>query len=243
MFWFCKPKPIDVYLYTAREEVFNHAKPQKAVYFFPEWIKRLPPSKFSEDPNAKLIVNKTIKSCSGVADLYKLGIIFPLWSDLNVEINPDRSFRFQFIDEKSKAAHHPKSQMEGAPFANTHVNLKLSNPWFIQTNQDVKFLVTSPVWNGIGYQELIIPPAVISAYSFATQMNINIMFEAKQNKTVYELFLGQPLLHVIPISERRINLHHVLVTEQELQKMNLKNPMFLMGRNRYRRAEKSCPHA
>lgn len=243
MFWFCKPKPIDVYFYTAREDVFNFSKPTKAINFFPEWVKNLPASAFPEDTSKKLLLDKTIRSCSGIADLYKAGFIFPLWSDLNVEINPDKSFRYQFVDEKSTAGFHSRGQMEGAPFVDTHVNIKLSNPWLVQASENIKFLLAPPTWNGIGYQDLIIPPGVVSAHTFAPHMNINILFGVKPNRVVYELFLGQPLLHVIPLTEKRINLHHCLVTEKELYKIEQKNPMFLMGRNRYRRAEKLCPHA
>jgi hypothetical protein len=110
MFWFFKKKPIDIHFFTTREEVFNLAKPKHAIEFIPDWFKKLPAHRFTNEPNQNLIGNRNIKTCPGFVNLYKTGFIFSLWSDLNVEINGD-DYRYQFIDHTSNIVVHNANQM------------------------------------------------------------------------------------------------------------------------------------
>lgn len=243
MFWFCKSKPIDVYFYTTREDVFNNAKPQKAISFIPDWIKKLPKPKFPENKNEKLFLQKNINSCPGLIDLYKTGFMFSLWSDVNIEISPDGSHRYQFADLQSIIIQHKTSQFETCHFNGTHVHAKLINPWFIHSKEKVNFVYSAPIWNNFGHDDVVVAPGVFNPSVSVIDANINLFFKKKENEVVYELYFGQPLVHVLPISNRPINLRCELVTEPELNSMKARRPFFLMHSNRYRRTEKLCPHA
>lgn len=243
MFWFCKPKPLNVYFYTTREEVFEFSKPQSAAKFIPSWIKQLPPPHFPDNADEKLMLRKNIKSCPGVIDLYKSSFMLQMWSDLNIEINPDKSFRYQFIDQASKIDSHINNQFAGSYFAENHINIKFINPWQVKTDQNVKLLFLPPVWNNCGYGDILLPPGIVNYYLGAGEMNVNFLFKVPLEKTIYEFMLGQPLAHVVPLTERPVKYHYELINEKDLFKMRCKNPLYLLSRNRQRRAEKLCPHA
>lgn len=243
MFWFCKTKPINVHFFTAREDVFYNAKPERAIKFLPKWFKNMPTGGFAEGANEKLTRRITLKKCPGIIDLYKSGFVFPLWSDLNIEINPDGSSRYQFIDEESSITYHPAAQMPGCPLAETHVNAKINVPWFCKTDKNIKFLHTPPTWNNFGHGDIVVAQGLVGVYAAPIPLNIHLFLKRKKEKVIHELPFGFPLAHFIPLTDRGINIHHELVTSKELQSILSKRPFFLMGPSRYRRIEKLCPHA
>lgn len=241
MFWFCKPKVLDIHFFTVREDVFNNAKPKKASEFVPEWFKNLPKPSFSENLNDPLLLRKTIKTCPAFLTLYASGFMFRLWSDLNVEIYGD-SYRYQFIDGKSLINSHPPKQIDGCEFATTHTQIKLTNPWLMKTDEKINMLFMAPTWNDFGSGEIVVAPGSYYSYADPIEANINLFIKKHEHRVVHQLFFGQPLVHVVPITDRPIKLHYHLVSEDELEKLLAKSPLRLMELNRHRRAHKVCRH-
>ena len=242
MFWFCKPKVLNIHFFTAREEVFNYAKPKKASAFIPEWFKNLPKSTFSENLNDPLVLSRSIKTCPGFVSLYSSGFMFPLWSDLNIEIC-ENSWRYQFIDKKSSIEKHDPKQLGGCGFVNTHEHMKIINPWLIKTEEKIDVLLTAPTWNEVKNSDVIIAPGVIPMHkNVVVEPNINIFVKRQKDRVVHVFFLGQPLVHVIPLAERPIKLHYHLISETEFEKMRMSPAFNLMTLNRYKRGLKICPH-
>lgn len=242
MFFFCKPKPLIVHFFTAREEVFLHAKPQKAAQYIPEWVKQLPKAQFPEDISAPLKKKLNIKSCPGLINLYKKGFVLPLWSDLSVEII-DGSWRYQFADNVSVASPHVVSQFDGAPFSQDYTHLKLHNPWAFSSNLGVDVLFTAPSWNGFGYGDVVVAPGAYSPHNISSAANINLFFRKQKERVVYELPFGHPLVHIVPVTERNLVLKYELVSEAEVNRRHLATGLTLFGANRYYRVDKLCPHA
>lgn len=243
MFWFCKPKPIDVYFYTTREEIFNHAKPKKATAHIPEWFKKLQPPHFSKEDGASLKLTRTLRTCPGFINLYRSGFMFPLWSDLSIHIKPSGEYFYRFADGRSSMENHNAEQFAGSTFEQNYVELKLINPWFWEAKEKIDFLFSSPTWNGFGYENAVVAPGIYNPQIAAMPANINLLFKKQTEDVIYELNFGQPLVHMIPLSDRPIKLHYKLVTEDELQKIVAKSPIGLMFKNKFVRAEKLCPHA
>lgn len=241
MFWFCKTKPTTVYFYTTREEVFNFSKPERASKFIPKWVKELPDSNFS-DESKELFISKTLKTCPGFLNLYKTGFMFPMWSDLNVEVNPDGQYRYQFIDKQSLAHHHGAKQINGFELTQSHVHVKLENPWLMTTDKNTDMLFSAPFWNNFGFGDVVVVPGMYDPKVAPVSANINLFFKKKQEKTVYELFFNQPLVHVVPITKEPLVLKHELVSEKELTKIKAKSPIYLIDRNKYNRTKKLCPY-
>jgi len=241
MFFFCRPKPLTVHLFTAREDVFLHAKPQKAINYFPEWVKQIPKANFPEDQSEPLKKKLTIKSCPAFANLYSKGFMFPLWSDLNVEVSGD-SWRYQFFDGASYAESHSSSQIAYSPFEENYIQLKLNNPWAYISDADVDMLFTPPSWNNFGFGDVIVAQGAYSPYRFFSRANINLFFKKQPERAIYQLFFGHPLVHVVPVTERKLILKHELVTESEFSRRHAANGLHLFGQNRFKRLRKLCPH-
>ncbi len=241
MFWFCKPKILNIDFFTTREDIFHSAKPKKAAQFFPKWFKNLPKPFFEEDRNAPLVLKKTIKHCPAFINLYASGFMFPLWSDLNIEVKSE-TYRYQFADNQSTVNFHSKKQFCGFDFEDSHLQIKLLNPWHMITNRDVNMLWTAPVWNNFGVEDIVIAPGVFSAYKGLYEANIN-MFVKKNETKIYQLNFGDPLVHIVPLTNMPIKLHYHLVSQKELESRWSKFPIKLMQLDGYRRARKLCSHA
>jgi hypothetical protein len=243
MFFFCKPKPLNVYFYTTRQEVFDFSKPEKTGKFLPEWFKNFPPISFSDNLTSDLYSPLTIKTCPGFQNLYRSGFMFKLWSDVNIQINPDGSFRYQFMDKTSVIKNHPKEQLGNCDFKRSYAHLKFMNPWYISTDKHVNLMFTPPVWNEFGYGDIVVAPGAYSPNGIPLDANINLFFKTKEAPVIHELQFGQPLVHVVPLTERPLKLHYELISEKEAVKLMYKTPLLLMGRNRFNRVKKLCPHA
>lgn len=240
MFWFCKPKPVGVHFYTTREDVFNNARPDKAINFSPDWWKVLPKQLDRDLDNLPLFKITTLKACPAITNLYTSGYIFPLWSDLRIEVK-NENYRYQFADVTSSIEHHPREQFGASDLLNEHIHLKLVNPWHTYCKEKIAFLTVAPTWNNFGHNDVIVLPGLFS-HRFFMCHNINLLVRKAAEK-IYSFDFRQPLVHVIPLTDRPVKLHYELVSERELTSLMKKTPFFLMGSNRYRRAEKLCPHA
>lgn len=242
MFWFCKQSTLNVYCFTTKELAFNFSKPMRASRALPSWFKELPTPSLPTDGISPLWVRKNLKSCPAIVNLYSSGFMLPLWSDLHIEASADQ-FRYQFIDGESNIAPHPVHQFGGCTILNEYMHAKLQNPWVISTDKKINMMYTAPVWNNFGYGDIVVAPGSYNTASTAIEANINLFIKRSQERKIYTLLLGQPLVHVVPITEKRIKLHYELITEKELRTLKAKSPLWAMDGNRYRRSEKLCPHA
>jgi hypothetical protein len=163
-----------------------------------------------------------------------------MWSDLNVEID-NENYRYQFADQTSSLQQHGKQQFGACDLLENYKHLKLINPWVMHCKEKINFLTIAPTWNNFGHDDIVVLPGSYSMrqYIFA---HANLLFKKKPEKTIYSLLFGHPLFHSVPITERPIKLHYKLVSEEELLSFKAKSVMFMMSSNRYRRAEKLCPH-
>jgi hypothetical protein len=239
MFFFCKRQTLSVTLFTDNQVAFDFARPEKATKFFPEWWKQTPKTFFYDDAVSP---TPTIKMCPGISDLYVNSIIQPLWSDFNIKINPDRSWKYQFSNLESKASNHGDKQLGHNKFNQEYVNIKLLSPWVGQEKTNIKFLLTSPFWNEFGFDNILIPPGVIKLKA-AMEININMFFKRHAEPALYELPFGQPLVQIIPITEKNIVYKYEMITTQELKKIQKQGRLGMFFINRWRRAANLCPHA
>lgn len=239
MLFFLKKKSSVVTLITTDEAVFKYSRPERAAKFIPQWFKTLPKNLYIDD---QLDPKNTLRSCPGFIDLYKEGFIVPSWSEFNLELGSDY-YRFAFADKKSSIASHNINQLRNSPFSETHIIGKLVNPWWIKANKQTKLLFTAPTWNNFGADDLCVVPGVMNLHDFFIGLNINMLFKKQPEAKVYSISFGQPLCHIIPLSENPVELRYELVTENELSKIVTAHPFKFFFSDRLKKVSKLCPHA
>jgi len=206
-------KKITVDAFTVNVNAFDLFPIDTANKFLPNWWKKVPANFFSELQSGVSLKRTTIKSCVGFTNLYQEGFIMPLWSDLIVQTQ-GTNYIYQFADTVSNIAFHGIEQI-GSEFSN-HVHIKIISPWKIREKSGIKFLYTDPVWTEPSDMFTQVTPPGLIEYKYQHTTHIN-MFLQKGRR--YEWSAGRPMAHLIPLTDKRIEIKTHLVGPNELMRV------------------------
>ena len=206
MFW--KKKPIVVTLFTHSEEYLQLSKPERATKFFPKWWKELAVNNANND-------KVDMKNCIGFLDLYRHGIMIPAWSEIRVQVAPKGSLGYSWIavDGKTMAEEHAQSQKGTYRDEKEQQHIKFLTPWGISCSEDIQFLLLDPFWHKESSE--IITPTGMTRFKLLSELNVNLFFERKEVEHEYMIELNQPLVHIIPITDRPVVYEYEVVSYEE----------------------------
>ena len=104
-----RKKKLVLKAYTHNSCAYEFFTVAKAHYFYPEWWKKLPSYHQQEIPRqevgAMTIKAPTMKTCAGIIDIYKHGIVLPLWSDLQIKVTEHGQWAGVFSDPAFNQVH------------------------------------------------------------------------------------------------------------------------------------------
>ena len=211
-------RPVVLHCYTDRADIFNYAPIGRASKFIPDWWKALPKSvgfnTASKEPFDNSIEN-TMKGCVGFTNLYKTGFIIPMWCDFALEIGKINSgqYKYRFSDNTSVASMHPQDQRGAIYPEENYQHIKIHSPWKFVCEEEIDFLTVEPTWSISTPDSIKILPGVINfKYQYGT--NINTIWTRRDEDIRYVLEYNQPLVHVIPLTDKKVVLKlHLLNTE------------------------------
>ena len=206
-------KKIVLDCFTYLEQVIETAPIVPAMKIMPDWWKELPNSYLK--PSG--VETPTMKSCAGMVDYYKKSIVIPLWSEMYIHVRSDTDYNWVFSDGSSSASIHDVKQ-QAAGFLNNYAHIKMLNPWLLQTKESINWVWSHPVYAFPNSHNIVSLPAVTNFFDQASS-HINIMIAAKEELKV-TLPQGQPLAHITPMSDRKIEVVRHLITQQEFSRRN-----------------------
>lgn len=238
MFFF-KKKQLHVDFFTCRSEVYDYASIDQASKFIPRWWRDLPKLSKGE-------TSFNMRYCSGFNDLYKRGVIIPLWSDLNVVIGPQGTTggAYQYSDMTSKADYHPQEQR--GDFASDSIHLKLINPWVARCSEDVPWISIGTQYNQQSLSDYALVNGILE-FKYQYGININLMFARHAAERSILIEHGTPLMQLIPLDGRKVVHHNHLVSADEMAKITRNSTPITFQANYYRvmqlmkMKEKKCP--
>lgn len=227
-----KEKPVVLDAFTTDLTAAELYAPQQASSFMPSWWKKLP---FDDTVNIPKVDTKNMKSCPGFINIYKTGFIFPHASDVHVELKkPDtfiNDFELQEVrkykaesniffmnatdaNAMSHTETHPLHQHRGWK-TSTHLNLKINPPWKLRCKDYVKFLL-APVFYADFEDDLYELAAGIIDFKYNHALNLNLMVKTNKEKE-FVIPAGRPAMHLIPLTEKKVELkiHHVTPAEMD----------------------------
>lgn len=236
-----RSKKLVLNCYTFDTNVYETGRLNYSSRFLPEWWKKLPQfwyddSEEAVEKNNYFFPNPTMKSCDGLVKFYSRGIILPLWSDLMVEIGERGSnhLRWQFSDGISIATQHDMGQLGNYIDEKEHCHLKLISPWALHCDEESEIIWTDPCWNTLKQYHYKILPGIIS-YKYLSASNINMLFNREHMNKRIMIEHGTPLAHLIPITDRKIELKHHLVSRDEWEQKRNRFPKEKFYRSFYHR--------
>lgn len=244
MIFFFKKKPLVVELFTYRQDLLDYSKIDYAHKFLPDWWKSMPKTYQDE---REIAPSSTIKACDGFIENYKKGFMIPMWSDLLWKNDEYGNVSWAFADRKSSATSHPHEQWKNFAPESKYFHLKIETPWFISCKEDVNFSWTQPMWNFNDYEmsDFFIPPAIID-FKYQMGCNINAFIRYEKNKEII-FHHGQPMAHLVPLTERKLVLKHELVSHEKYQVLGQKQALITFT-GKYRKIkrimkakESGCP--
>lgn len=213
MFFFKKKDVVvDAFISETYAHAYDYAPIDYAENFIPDWWKKLPRSELDFDiMNRK---NESMKSCAGFIDHVNKGLIIPLWSDLMLRTDPPNLYFFRFSDALSNCESHATSQRVG--FQDDRINVKIISPWLLKSEKNVSFTFLPAFWHNDVKQDFDIAIGTTNFY-YQNSTHMNLLVDVGKK---ISLKSGRPLLHLMPLTERKINLKRHLVTEQEFLRLN-----------------------
>lgn len=211
--FFKRNKELVIHCYTFDKTIYEFHKPDRAIKFVPEgWKsapKNIPKKVFAYNPSSTMEQpNHTIKSCVGFLKLFSSGFIIPSWSDILLE------------PQGEGAIHHSPSHLgmnESMPrdlywngLYPEYSHVKLLSPWVIKTDEEIDFTFNSCDWNNTERASdfHVLSGVIDFKYQHCTHVNAFI-------KNNIHIKAGEPLAHLIPMTERKWRLEHHLVSSTD----------------------------
>lgn len=239
MFFFIKKSKIIIDCFTNNPTAYELTPIKKALHFLPEWWKNC-----ESEYRVNGILRSTAKKCPGIIDYYKTGLVIPLWSDLELNVL-NNQISYQFADKVSSIDFHHEGEWNFMidKEINNVIHLKIISPWRLKTKSHVNFLFKDAYYNNQPFNFLSTPSATLN-FKDQNTANINMFLNLKENKT-YFLKHQTPLAHIIPLSERNVEIKNHLVSNQEFQKITYKHRIAFT--NNYKivsnllKSKKKCP--
>lgn len=239
MFFF-KKKKLVVECFTLSETLAKVGIP-RASRFLPDWWKDLPKSVNIKPTNSIEFPTFTMKTCPGFLDLYKIGNILPLWSEIIIEVDE--------ISYKWKASYpgcppiteHPKVQFSTEKYKINEKwrHAKFESPWAVRCKKDVKFICIEPSYNQLNNDFGIkVLPGVFD-FKYQNGLHINTFIPAQSKRMHLEYMY--PLAHLICLDNSYdVEFKSIQVGQEEYGKINRfakHRPYFLNSFNKL----KKCP--
>lgn len=232
-------RPVVLDLYTARKDIFEFSPPVKAAKTYPEWWLKLPKA---EPRGSMLGSSRTMKNCVGFTNLFKHGLVIPMWSDIEISVGPVGSdfMQLQYADGKSEAGVHPESQRGTYLPDSLYQHVKLTSPWRAKCSDDIEWAFVQPVWN-FEHPDKIIIPAGVTEFTHQSATNINLFIPRTEQTSVLSIPHGQPMAHLIPLTDRPVEYRVHLTTQEKFDEMALPRLWFMDAYRKSKKHKQSCP--
>lgn len=189
------------------------------------------------------IRQSTMKRCLGMTSLYQRGFVLPLWSDLILEVSPIGTTEYRwFSPEESfvEFGHHPEVQRSGYLPDTHYQQLKLSNVWAARSKEDIDFLMLQPTWNHPAPEKMIVCPGLLN-FKFSSSLNVNVFIPKEKEVKTLRFNPGFPLAHLVPLSERDVDIRLQLVDHQEMKRLTAIPSVYMRLSKTARQVRSGCP--
>ena len=204
--------------------VFPDPVPARKV--LPDFFSRMPPLTNKSDR-----LTPTVKKCVPFLDALSIGYIIPLWLDMNVSITGSE-YNITFPKNcpwPNPLGTHSQEQLNGHPRNKDimgDVNLKLNNPWIIETPKGYSCLFTSPL-NHLEKRFKVLD-AIVDTDKYYNPINFPFLWTGGLG----DFFIpkGTPFMHVIPFKRETASFSVVEQNEKKKETFSKKlSTVFLDG--------------
>lgn len=243
MFSILKKKYIDIFCYTNNTIAYEYFPIRQARDFIPQWWKDIPNAMYDNDDgyHTKATRKTTMKRCPGIIEYYKKGLMIPLWTDVEVIVDHNMNAEgwSTAVADQSLIEPHPDFQKGAFLSSGNWFHNKLISPWKIETKENLSFMYMQPHWNLDELNgDVVIPNGYIDFHKDNHSTNIQIFMHKFSNRVI-NINAGTPILHLVPLTEKKIKIH-TIYDEDRVDKLHKKGESYTFystyyaKRNQYR---------
>jgi hypothetical protein len=237
MIFIFKKKKIILDCFTNDNVIFDHYQISKASDFIPEWFKNAP-----KEYDDNIYKSSTIKRCIGVNKNLTSGFILPMWSQLSIKIR-NQQYQWQFSDMKTQCKIHDPLQWNFFVNPNEYGHIKIESPHLITSKHEINFLYTKSFWHSKLNNNLLIPSGIVD-YKYQHGTHLNMFINTKENNDIF-IDQNDPIIQIIPLTEKNIKLKYHLISDEEFRNKNNLSRFFThnyqISKNLIDKKEKKCP--
>lgn len=209
--FFHRISTITVDCFTTDSFLYEYSPIVRGTRCYPEWWKTLPRSGSIVDQDLNLQNN--MKNCYGFIELHKQSFVLRCWSDILFSVTENEGYKYNFLRGNANLEEHSSAQYNHAFSKFYHA--KLGSPWNLREKTGIHFAFFANHWHN-EHLDYILPNGLIR-YDWQNQTNVN-MFIPKKNFT-FTINLNQPLVHIVPLTEKKVNMKCHLIDEKEWERM------------------------
>lgn len=212
---FFKTKPLHVECFTKSHNISELYPIKRAFHYVPDWWKRLDKSHYqTHSITGKPYEFPTMKTCGGFVELYKNGLILPLWTDIDFFVNKE-NFSYHSPNHEFSIKTH-NSVEHGNNFSDYH-HAKILSPWLLRETTGVGFLWVPCTWSHLtaAPKVNVLPAAIDYKHQYTTHVNCFI----DRTDGQFRLEAGMPLVQIVPMSDRPVKLSTHILDEVEWVKL------------------------
>ena len=230
---------LELIFYTADENAYNYP-PTLLSRSKPEWWNDLSltytsPHVFADIPKG------TLKTCDGFNQFHSNGFTVRMYEDLTFEVG--ETYEQGLTSSFDNIEVHSSQQRGNWLPLEKYQHIKIVYPWFIECKEDVRFAYIGNIWALDDPECFIIPPAVID-YKTQYSGHINAFIPYTGVKKTFTIKAGTPIVAVIPLSERKLQISTKLVSASEYDSLIKNSAHYEKMENRHiKKIEKhfGCP--
>ena len=238
MIWISKKK-IVVDCFTSSNPAYDLFPIDYAIKFVPDWWRNMP----KEYEVNNLFPSSTMKRCPAIIESFKHGLMIPLWSDLAVSTKGGNDWELKFSDPMCNIEMHNANQWKAYADPDKYIQFKLMSPWAMQTKEEIMWSYSKPAWTFSPDSSLHILGGILN---FKTQHSTHVnMLMPLATAPNFIVQAGQPMVHLLPLSDKVIEVRRHLITPNEFS-LKFSNQFNFSFTKAYKRAvaikkEMKCP--
>lgn len=231
-----KPKPLvlDCFVSEEQSHVYEYAPIKTAAHFYPEWWKSADRASIDW---TQANLTQSIKNCAGIQDHYQHGVIMPMWCELAIVTNGAGGIVSQFSDQVSSNDYQGVELRAG--FRAKQINMKITSPWRFRSTAGVYWHYLPVYWDQHQSTPWHVLPATVE-FNTNHVTNCNLLVDSAAGSSMIKH--GQPLAHIVPLSERPLEVRNHLVTAGEYARLtNRARPLSFINKYRTQLRLDQCP--
>jgi hypothetical protein len=184
---------------------------QNTIETIPSWYKTIPVTVKSAPGPMK----GTMRTCPGVSDLYRRGIVIPAWTDMYVDWEKPGGSGLN-VQPAYLGEPHDSGQWGDHSVLKDYMHLKFLSPWKFKEKTGVEFLFTNTFWHQPTLKYFV--PNGIVEFKDQHTTNVNVWIPKSGFPKTFTIQAGDPVAQLVPLSEKEVVIHTHEIDEKEYMK-------------------------